>query len=87
MTTGTVLFYTGISMVAVSVIAGIPAMLVLRYVNRRIRRQIYGFSLRKKLWHNCGWTIVSELGAENQRGSILSNPFLISISSRIPTDW
>lgn len=41
MTTGTVLFYTGISMVAVSVIAGIPAMLVLRYVNRRIRRQIY----------------------------------------------
>ena len=41
MTTGTLLFYTGTAMVAVAVLVGIPAMLVLRHVNRRVRRQIY----------------------------------------------
>lgn len=40
MTTGTILFYTGAAMVVVAVVAGIPAMLVLRHVNQRIRRQI-----------------------------------------------
>lgn len=41
MTTGTVLFYTGAAMIAVAFLAGIPTMLILRHVNRRIRRQIY----------------------------------------------
>lgn len=41
MTTGTLLFYTGVVMVAVAILAGIPVMLILRYVNRRLRRQIY----------------------------------------------
>ncbi len=41
MTTGTILFYTGAVMVGIAVLAGIPAMLTLHYVNRRIRRQIY----------------------------------------------
>ena len=41
MTTGAIMFYTGAAMVAVSVLAGIPVMLVLRHVNHRIRHQIY----------------------------------------------
>lgn len=41
MTTGTLLFYTGAAMVAVSVLTGIPVMLILRYVNKKIRKQIY----------------------------------------------
>lgn len=41
MTTGTILLYTGAAMVAVSILAGIPVMLILRHVNCRIRRQIY----------------------------------------------
>ncbi len=41
MTTGAMLFYTGIAMVVVATLAGIPTLLILRHVNRRIRRQIY----------------------------------------------
>ena len=41
MTTGTLLLYTGASMIAVGIVAGIPALLILRYVYRRIQRQIY----------------------------------------------
>lgn len=41
MTTGAILFYTGVAMVAVAVLAGIPVMLILRHTNQRIRRQIY----------------------------------------------
>ena len=41
MTTGTLLFYTGATMVAVGVLAGIPVMLILRHVNRRLKRKIY----------------------------------------------
>lgn len=41
MTTGAILFYTGAAMVVVAALAGIPVMLILRHVNKRIRRQIY----------------------------------------------
>lgn len=41
MTTGGLLFYTGAAMVAVAILAGIPVILILRHVNRRLRRQIY----------------------------------------------
>ncbi len=41
MTTGTILFYTGAAMVVIGVLAGIPVLVILRHVNRRIRRQIY----------------------------------------------
>lgn len=41
MTTGTLLFYTGVAMVAVGVLAGLPVILILRHVNRRLKRQIY----------------------------------------------
>lgn len=41
MTTGTLLFYTGMAMVGIGVLAGIPVMLILRHVNRRLRQQIY----------------------------------------------
>ena len=41
MSTGTLLFYTGAAMVAVAILAGIPVILILRYVNRRLKRQIY----------------------------------------------
>lgn len=40
MTTGTIMLYTGAAMVAAAVIAGIPAMVVLRHVNRRIKQQV-----------------------------------------------
>ncbi len=41
MTTGTIMLYTGIAMVGVSVVAGIPVLLILRHVHRKIRHQIY----------------------------------------------
>ncbi len=41
MTSGELLFYTGAAMVAVAALAGIPVILILRHVNRRIQRQIY----------------------------------------------
>ena len=41
MTTGTLLFFTGAAMVAIGILAGIPVMLILRHVNRRLKQQIY----------------------------------------------
>lgn len=41
MTTGALLFYTGAAMVVVAILAGIPVILILRHVNRRLKRQIY----------------------------------------------
>ena len=41
MTTGALLFYTGAAMVAVAILAGIPVILILRHVNRRLKQQIY----------------------------------------------
>ena len=41
MTTGALLFYTGAAMVAVAILTGIPVILILRHVNRRLKRQIY----------------------------------------------
>lgn len=35
------MLYTGAAMIAVAVFAGIPAMIVLRHANKRIRRQVY----------------------------------------------
>lgn len=41
MTTGTLLFYTGVAMIIVAVLIGIPTLLILRHVKRRLQRQIY----------------------------------------------
>lgn len=41
MTTGEILLYTGAVMVALSLIGGIPVVVLLRRLNRRVRRQIY----------------------------------------------
>ena len=41
MTTGEILLYTGAVMVAMSLIGGIPVVVLLRRLNRRVHRQIY----------------------------------------------
>lgn len=41
MTTGEILLYTGAIMVATALIAGIPVVVLLRRLNRRVHRQIY----------------------------------------------
>lgn len=41
MTTGEILLYTGAVMVALSLTGGIPVVVLLRRLNRRVHRQIY----------------------------------------------